>query len=333
MTQKIHDTEDATSPKWQSSGVRSCDDIPFSDSAKTAKEFYNKDSLKYFECLGFRICMNKNDSEKIEKHLIKLISESDISNSCDRIFTDFYEYNKNTSIQWPPPKQIPSKFLKGYNLHGRIKKIDEYYFAGKFNGIPTPQIWTRDKIEKQRELVRDNKNLKHYGEASLIFYEVLKHFNISGSTGLVIGSLSPWVEVILIEKGKAKKILTDEYYPIISEHPQIDYIHPVDLAKRFSEIKSKYNFDFVASYSSLEHAGLGRFGDHLDPDGDLKEMQKVYCLLKEGGLVFLGTEYGKDALFWNAHRIYGKWRAPMMFANFEFLGFYTTDQLRIPSIS
>ncbi len=162
-----------------------------------------------------------------------------------------------------------------------------------------------------------------YGEESKLLYALLKEFDLSGQTGLVIGSSVPWIEAILIEKGKVRKLLTDEYYTIISSHPKIDYIHPVDLCKRHAEIKANYKFDFVVSYSSLEHAGLGRFRDHLDPDGDLKEMQKAHCLLKEGGLFFLGTEFGRDALYWNAHRVYGKWRLPLMFANFEFQGFFS----------
>ncbi|KAI1712609.1 hypothetical protein Ddc_12401 [Ditylenchus destructor] len=33
--------------------------------------------------------------------------------------------------------------------------------------------------------------------------------------------------------------------------------------------------DFIASYSSIEHSGLGRYGVPIDPIGDLREMQKV----------------------------------------------------------
>ncbi len=268
-------------------------------------------------------CSKENGIENNLKLLVKL--ELNISNSCERIFTDFYEYNKCPPSEWPPSKDIPITYLNGFTLHGRVRRIYKKYYAEKFNGKFFSQYWTSNEIEQLRKIVRNNENMKNYGDASIMFYDILKHFDLTGQTGLVIGSVTPWIEVILLEKGKVKKILTDEYYPIISEHPQIDYIHPVDLAKRYLEIKSQYNFDFVVSYSSLEHSGLGRFGDHLDPDGDLKEMQKVYCLLKEGGLVFLGLEYGNDALYWNAHRIYGKWRAPLMFSNFEFLGFYNTE--------
>ena len=42
-------------------------------------------------------------------------------------------------------------------------------------------------------------------------------------------------------------------------------------------------FDFAASFSSIEHSGLGRYGDPIDPIGDLREMLKIKCMLKKGG--------------------------------------------------
>lgn len=45
------------------------------------------------------------------------------------------------------------------------------------------------------------------------------------------------------------------------------YQHPEAIAKDWRHFSG---LDFVASYSSLEHAGLGRFGDLLDPWGDLR---------------------------------------------------------------
>lgn len=34
-------------------------------------------------------------------------------------------------------------------------------------------------------------------------------------------------------------------------------------------------FDAIASFSSLEHIGLGRYSDELDPDGDFKEVARA----------------------------------------------------------
>jgi len=72
-------------------------------------------------------------------------------------------------------------------------------------------------------------------------------------------------------------------------------------------------FDFIVSFSSIEHSGLGRYGDPLDAWGDVKEVQKIRCLLKPGGILYLGLPVGVDKLGINCHRIYGKWRLPFIF--------------------
>ena len=64
-------------------------------------------------------------------------------------------------------------------------------------------------------------------------------------------------------------------------------------------------YDFAWSFSSFEHDGLGRYGDPLSPYGDLEAIMKVHCVLPVGGLFFLGLGHGKDAVVWNAHRVYG----------------------------
>ena len=38
-------------------------------------------------------------------------------------------------------------------------------------------------------------------------------------------------------------------------------------------------FDCAASISSIEHSGLGRYGDQLNPWGDLVATAKLGCLL------------------------------------------------------
>jgi hypothetical protein len=40
--------------------------------------------------------------------------------------------------------------------------------------------------------------------------------------------------------------------------------------------------DFVFSFSSWEHDGLGRYGDPIDPWGDVKAMQRASCYVKPG---------------------------------------------------
>lgn len=65
--------------------------------------------------------------------------------------------------------------------------------------------------------------------------------------------------------------------------------------------------------NSIEHSGLGRYGDPLDPDGDIKTMGQIHRSLKPYSLLFLGIPVGRDALTWNAHRVYGPRRLGLLF--------------------
>ena len=52
----------------------------------------------------------------------------------------------------------------------------------------------------------------------------------------------------------------------------------------------------------IEHIGLGRYGDKIDPDGDLKAITELKRVL-EGNLLFV-VPVGNPQLEFNAHRIY-----------------------------
>ena len=55
----------------------------------------------------------------------------------------------------------------------------------------------------------------------------------------------------------------------------------------------------------VEHVGLGRYGDPLDPDGDLKAMGELARVLAPGGDLLFVVPVGQPRLMFNAHRIYG----------------------------
>ena len=72
------------------------------------------------------------------------------------------------------------------------------------------------------------------------------------------------------------------FLDIQTDHPQIHTITPEELRKAYIKGKAP-TFDAMITYSSLEHSGLGRYGDSLNPWGDLITMAKAWCLLKPKG--------------------------------------------------
>jgi SAM-dependent methyltransferase len=54
----------------------------------------------------------------------------------------------------------------------------------------------------------------------------------------------------------------------------------------------------------VEHVGLGRYGEPLDPNGDLKAIAQLRRVLAPGGSLFFVVPVGKPKIMFNAHRIY-----------------------------
>uniref|UniRef100_A0A914CEU0 Methyltransferase type 11 domain-containing protein n=1 Tax=Acrobeloides nanus TaxID=290746 RepID=A0A914CEU0_9BILA len=152
-----------------------------------------------------------------------------------------------------------------------------------------------------------------------IFHATKKN-SIVGQIGMIIGSKEPWVEAICIRNG-AKKIITVDYYKELETHfESISYKNAIELCK---ESESYFEtMDFMVSFSSIEHSGLGRYGDPLDPFADIKEVEKIWCILKPGGILFLGFHIGIDSIVFNFHRIYGFLRLPLLFQGYNLIETY-----------
>lgn len=54
----------------------------------------------------------------------------------------------------------------------------------------------------------------------------------------------------------------------------------------------------------VEHIGLGRYGDPLDPDGDLKAIAELKRVLAPDGSLLFVVPIGRPKIMFNAHRIY-----------------------------
>ena len=71
----------------------------------------------------------------------------------------------------------------------------------------------------------------------------------------------------------------------------------------------------------IEHIGLGRYGDALDPDGDLKAMGELERVLAPKGVLLFAVPIGKPQIRFNAHRIYSFKQIKEYFKNLELIDF------------
>lgn len=66
----------------------------------------------------------------------------------------------------------------------------------------------------------------------------------------------------------------------------------------------KNSIKSLSCMHTLEHIGLGRYGDPIDPEGDLKAIESLKQVLASDGSLLIVVPIGKPKIEFNAHRIY-----------------------------
>ena len=141
--------------------------------------------------------------------------------------------------------------------------------------------------------------------------------NLGQSTVGVISSISPWVEHVLRSEGATHVVNVDYNEPIVCSG--IDWIDSKSVDQFSTEVG---NYDLLVSFSGIEHSGLGRYGDPINPDGDLEAVEQLHQALAPGGYLLLAIPTADrlkiEGIF---HRIYGPDRfAQMIQHKFDFVG-------------
>lgn len=228
-----------------------------------------------------------------------------------------------------PPEAIPDELQHEFTMNFTIP-IYPWYIDDTV-GEQSPVIWSKECIRIHQEAFTNNNILERkssivpllpYHDADKHILESISDISLNNHSIAVIGSITPWIEAILLNNG-ATDITTVEFnVPIIDNHPFLKAIHYDNFAV------SDRKYDYIFSYSSIEHSGLGRYGDPLNPNGDLETMSLIHSKLNKR--LFLGIPIGQDSLVWNAHRIYGSRRLELMLKGFEvvrWIGYRKEDVL------
>ena len=120
--------------------------------------------------------------------------------------------------------------------------------------------------------------------------------SMSPSIHIDIGSQTMFVNML----AAVKPVIYIDYRPLKARLPGL-------LCASGSLLTLPFQDCSVPSISCLhviEHIGLGRYGDPLDPEGTPKAALELARVLAPGGNLLLATPVGRPRLCFNAHRIH-----------------------------
>ena len=207
-----------------------------------------------------------------------------------------------------PLKEIPEALYDAYTRQAAIPVL--YWYLNNAYPSNQPRLYNKKVINSLIKQAKARVTRYYHLTDTYLYRAFEKHLSyIEGKNVAVLGSVQPWYEsIVLAFDGRPTTI---EYNKIISHDPRLE----VMTVTEYDEHPKK--FDALVSISSFEHDGLGRYGDPINPDGDLKAMERAKNMLNENGVLFLAVPVGKDCLLWNACRIYGEIRLPLLLQGWD----------------
>jgi hypothetical protein len=211
--------------------------------------------------------------------------------------------------------------MQDYTMYGKVNVLYTYYDSSVYDEAKQQHNTAEDYRMMFRKLNRGI--FRYYGKDGNAMLDAFTAYSVEGKTVIIWGLAGCNCEALAVWKNAAKVYVVDYNKPLC-DHERIETLTHEELAQK--GIKA----DFAVSYSSFEHDGLGRYGDPLRFDGDLHAMQAAHDHLKDNGILFFGVPMGADCVVWNAHRIYGRHRLPLMLKGFRLLDVFDANPADTP---
>jgi SAM-dependent methyltransferase len=136
-----------------------------------------------------------------------------------------------------------------------------------------------------------------------------KHVDI-GSNVLIIAAISAFVETTFID-----------FRPLEAGISSLNPLQGDIINLSFPD----ESFSSISCLHVIEHIGLGRYGDKLDPKGSEKAARELARVLAKGGRLLLSTPVGRERVCFNAHRVFKPHTIVGMFSELKLLSFAFVD--------
>ena len=237
----------------------------------------------------------------------------------------------------PPLAKPPDNLMQEFTQNGEMPITRYWYINNAYSDVKKIENKEKEIINKSVvDSFRLNNNRRvgnYYGDQ--YNHQLMPKYsnNIKDKTVVVIGTILPWLEAIALDAGASKVITLDYTRKEYEQKDILEWLHNYDYLDYLIKNNKIEEYDNAVTFSSIEHSGLGRYGDPLDPNGDIKAVKQVHCMIKPGGIFFLGLPASKDNssyIEFNAHRVYGTKRLNKLFVGWDLIE--QTDRSKVHSV-
>jgi len=190
------------------------------------------------------------------------------------------------------PRRIITN-LKAWPWYSRTRK--EFRKQSKIQQSPFPVLKSypclRDKDDE------GGSASGHYFHQDLLVAQEIfkanpvKHVDIGSRIDGFVGHVSCYREIEVMDIRELANTI-----------PNIKF-EQADFMKPLTEKYKNYT-DSLSSLHSMEHFGLGRYGDNLDVNGYLRGLENAYDMLRQGGTFYFSVPIGPQRVEFNAHRVF-----------------------------
>ncbi len=171
-------------------------------------------------------------------------------------------------------------------------------------------VWNAATILRHRRLNRSwGRNAKLVVSEQLVENPmVLRSLHPDDRTVLDFGGVESVLPLQLAALGVEVTVLDQRAYPF--RRPRLRTIR-ADVLK---DTLDAGPFDAVISVSTIEHVGLGRYGDVVDADGDRSAVSRLWSMVRPGGRLIATVPAGAPATQ-RGYRVYDEARVRATFPN------------------
>jgi len=221
-----------------------------------------------------------------------------------------------------------------------LKLLKKLYFFLYFFGFDARKFLSLIKIPK---FIRDRKAfLSKGGKISLLYPELNDYEDSAGDASghyfhqdLLIASL--------IHKRNPDRHVDigsriDGFVSHVASYREIEVLDIRDLKKSIHKniiflkrdlmndvVDLKDSCDSISCLHAIEHFGLGRYGDTIDPDGHILGFRNIVEILKEGGILYISFPISDNpGVHFNSQRVFDpgeilSWSDKMKLERFDFV--------------